>query len=167
MVLPERIELSTSPLPRGCSTAELQQRRTPKRLIRLQTQPEERKGPGAEQSINQREDTASRDTRLTRMFHGCSLASGLPADRSWTAFPIRPAHRLAVALNLGRLRLNACVHRRAEETHRLTCVAIIQKHLKTSYPRNLLRNAVGRFRCHQLAQFRPGSLEQAYVTIHL
>ena len=27
MVLPERIELSTSPLPRGCSTTELRQRR--------------------------------------------------------------------------------------------------------------------------------------------
>jgi hypothetical protein len=31
MVLLDRIELSTSPLPRGCSTTELQQRRTPAR----------------------------------------------------------------------------------------------------------------------------------------
>ena len=34
LVLPERIELSTSPLPRECSTTELRQRRVPKPALR-------------------------------------------------------------------------------------------------------------------------------------
>jgi hypothetical protein len=37
MVLPERIELSTSPLPRECSTTELRQRRAARLLSRLAT----------------------------------------------------------------------------------------------------------------------------------
>src|SRR5215813_667927 len=72
MVLPDRIELSTSPLPRECSTTELRQRKTGGR----------RPGPsnGAESAIRESPAQGSRRRRKGRKF--ATAAPGLAPGTS-------------------------------------------------------------------------------------